>query len=492
MATVAQRNLERVFRWHKRCLQCPSNGALSCDGLQCPSGQVCVQTSQSCDACASVACAVDPTGPPPSSNKTNAGAIAGGVLGGIAVIAIITFITWKFCLKGKRRPADPALWQEVDMAAEQEKEGSDFHSRRSARASTHTVASMASSVLTRASNIIQIAYIPGVTNRSGPGSPGLLVPPVPPIPAMSSASGRSSPYSVSEQHFFVPDFRDSVASSSTAGRASLAPSVAQRGSVASTMYRQNAIVSPLPAQTIVRGKAAVVSVKSQGSGSSDSPAVETPPVPSIDAKHNVKPVRIAMPGISPANSIRSTAQLGPVRALHITKKKSSELTPPQSAAGSATDSAASTDKTLIDPCDVPLSSARPMTDYSLVSSDDETAHSRARRGSLASTSDSDSEDEHGRGQHTLPPPSASEHDAKLTTDSQDASTANASSPFADNPAPDAPRPTMSQRITSYDAARDLRVPMTPIVEETPGSQRNSTASHIREHSPFSDSNRSDL
>jgi hypothetical protein len=42
----------------------------------------------------------------------------------------------------------------------------DFTPRRDARASTYTVGSIASSVLTRASNIIQIAYISGVTNRS--------------------------------------------------------------------------------------------------------------------------------------------------------------------------------------------------------------------------------------------------------------------------------------------------------------------------------------
>ena len=60
----------------------------------------------------------------------------------------------------------------------------------------------------------------------------------------------SSPYSNSEQHFFLPDFRSSMASTSTAGGTSIAPSLAQRGSVASTMYRQNAIVSPLPAQPL--------------------------------------------------------------------------------------------------------------------------------------------------------------------------------------------------------------------------------------------------
>ncbi|KAI8930956.1 hypothetical protein NX059_011970 [Plenodomus lindquistii] len=485
MSLRARRDLENVFRIQKRCVVCPSKGALSCDGLVCPTGQVCVQTSETCDACASVDCQVDPMAGEPPKEKPNVGAIAGGVIGGIAAIAIIVFLVWKYYLKGKRRQVTESDWAEVDMATQQEKEENDFQSRRSARASTHTVASMASSVLTRASNIIQIAYIPGVTNRSGPGSPDLLVPPVPPIPSMSPSSGMSSPYSASEQHFFVPDFRDSMASHSTAGRTSIAPSVAQRASVASTMYRQNAIVSPLPAQTIVRGKAAVVSVKSTGSSSpADTPGAETPPVPQIDSKHTIKPIRIAMPGISPANSVRSTAQLGPVRALNITKKKSSETTPPRSAAGSA----ASADRTLVNTPEVLVPSARPITEYSLASTDDGTVHSRARRGSLASEdSDSDSDEEHERGKQTL---LHSDRDSEYT-DIQDTPTQN-QSPFTDASALEPPKPIMSQRIASYDTAREVRTPMTPIVEEGFASKRGSTVSQLRDQSPFSDSNRSNL
>ncbi|CBY01365.1 hypothetical protein IAQ61_003197 [Plenodomus lingam] len=493
MSARARRDIENIFHLERRCVVCPSKDALSCDGLVCPSGQVCVQTSETCDACASVGCAVDPMAGAKKTDSTNVGAIAGGVIGGIAAIAIITFIIWKFCLKGKRRPITESDWQEVDMATQQEKAETDFQSRRSARASTHTVASMASSVLTRASNIIQIAYIPGVTNRSGPGSPDLLVPPVPPIPSMSPSSAMSSPYSGSEQHFFVPDFRDSMASYSTAGRTSIAPSVAQRASVASTMYRQNAIVSPLPAQTIVRGKAAVVSVKSTGSSSpADTPGAETPPVPSIDSKHTIKPIRIAMPGISPASSVRSTAQLGPVRALNITKKKSTEMTPPRSAAGSTS----SADRTLVNTPNAPdvlVPTPRPITAYSLASTDDGTLHSRARRGSLASeNSDSESESEHQRSKQTLLGKStSSDRDSDRTTETQQTPTGS-QSPFSDHSSVDAPRPNMSQRITSYDTARDLRTPMTPIVEESSASKRASTASHLRDQSPFSDDNRSNL
>jgi len=143
--------------------------------------------------------------------------------------------------------------------------------RRDARASTHTVASIASTVLTRASNIIQIAYIPGVTNRSAPSTPGLLVPPVPPIP-IALSSNNSSPYE--QEHFFMPgDLRDSTYSG-ISDRTSYA-----RTSVASTIYGKNAVVSPIPAQTVIRGKPALVSVKSNGASSSGE---LTPPVPSVD------------------------------------------------------------------------------------------------------------------------------------------------------------------------------------------------------------------
>lgn len=486
-------DLENVFRLEKRCVLCDPNEKLSCEDLDCPGKQICSLTTQSCNECPSLKCVNDPTASNSNDEPTNVGAIAGGVIGGVAFIAILTFVIWKFCLKGKRRPISEAQWQEVDMSAQEKPEESDFASRRSARASTHTVASMASSVLTRASNIIQIAYIPGVTNRSGPGSPDLLVPPVPPIPAMSTGSGMSTPYSTSEQHFFVPDFRDSMASVSTAGRTSIAPSLAQRNSVASTVYRQNAIVSPLPAQTVVRGKAAVVSVKSTATNSpTDTPNPDTPPVPSIDPKHTAKPIRIAMPGVSPANSVRSTAQLGPVRALNITKKKSSDSVP-KSSGSTATNS--SGEKTLVNTTPEPLvPPPRPLTDYSVASSEDGVSHARARQvNSLVTDSDSsDDEDDHSRAQKTLLRNSLVSDRSSTATDEQDTPSAS-QSPFADHSSLEPPpRPAMSQRITSYDTSLGLRTPMTPIVEEGFGSKRGSTVSNRRDQSPFSDDNRSEL
>ncbi len=209
-------------------------------------------------------------------------------------MALGIYLIWRFCVKNKRRDYEEEYVDHYsdDAATEAEK---DFAARRDARASTHTVQSIASSVMTRASNIIQIAYIPGVTNRSAPSTPGLLVPPVPPIPSHALSNSNSPGYE--DQHFFMPgDLRDSTYSAMT-DRLSYAPT---RASVASTIYGKNAVVSPMPAQTVMRGKAAVVSVKSNAN--STMVGQTTPPVPII----NLSKFGDMHPPPSPAFSVGST------------------------------------------------------------------------------------------------------------------------------------------------------------------------------------------
>jgi hypothetical protein len=229
-------------------------------------------------------------------------------------IAIGVYLVWRFCIKTKRQQYEDENWDKFPQETSDEK---DFAMRRDARASTHTVGSIASTVLTRASNIIQIAYIPGVTNRSAPSTPGLLVPPVPPIPiAISSASTPS----YEDQHFFMPgDLRDSTYSAMT-DRTSYAP----RSSVASTIYGKNAVVSPVPAQTVIRGKAAMVSVKSSGA---NTPGDITPPVPSVDFnkyRSNPPPSPAFSVGSTFLNSASAATQVRPtvVRVAHSNSSKS--------------------------------------------------------------------------------------------------------------------------------------------------------------------------
>lgn len=380
---------------------------------------------QSCDQCASAVCipAAQASGATSStsSSKTNIGAIAGGVVGGVVVIIIVCFLLWKFCLKGKRRQIE----EDYEFPEEKSMHQDNFGMHRSARASTHTVQSMASTVLTRASNIIQIAYIPGVTNRST-ASPGLLVPPVPPIP---SATSSISPYrdttNTEEQLFFTAgDIRDSTYSGMTGysshvdgdNRTSIAPSLA-RSSVATTIYKATAQVSPLPAptQTMFRGNAKVVSVNkghNSSSSSATSTPLDTPPVPQIDyAKHSSqssngpRTIQVQMPastdalgGPSPSGSVKTVTIGAKPVPLNIVKrpgfgsKSSSGGVPTISTIAEAVSKAAD-DKprglglqraSLAGSMDSHARAGRiDETATEDESSEDETAHERSRRSLLA-------------------------------------------------------------------------------------------------------------
>jgi hypothetical protein len=284
---IVVRSVEEVFEAY-HALAPRQNGCVKCMDTaptcpqNCKADEVCQFTvSLDCTKCAQSTCLKDDSkaASKTSSSAPNTPAIAGGVVGGVAVIAIVTYLVWRFFIKTKRQPIPMEAYEDE---AEKSQAAQDFAARRDQRSSTHTVHSIASTVLTRASNIIQIAYIPGVTNRATPTSPTLLVPPVPPIPMAVSNPNSPSPYG--EQHFFVPgDLRDSTYSglSGYTDRTSYArTSFAPRSSIASTIYGgRNAVIAP--ALTGMRAKPAVVSVKSTAALSVGSGGA-TPPVPAVD------------------------------------------------------------------------------------------------------------------------------------------------------------------------------------------------------------------
>lgn len=325
-----------VQRDVEKCVQCDTSKTLVCP--ECEEGVTECRFIYpvGCSECPRATCI--PIEPTPGSagndgDSTNIGAIVGGVVGGIAALAIMTYLVWRFCVRTRRQAAMAEPWDDgQDQSLEDEKAAAR---RRDYRASTHTTHSIASTVLTRASNIIQIAYIPGVTNRAT-ASPSVLVPPVPPIPGGMSQAG--TPSSTEDEHFFVPgDLRDSTYSglSSFSDRTSYArTSYAPRSSVASTIYGKSAVVVA-PAQTGMRAKPAMVSVKS--SHSNTSTAASTPPVPAVDyEKYNLSP----RPP-SPANSTfsvgstflnnASTATATPARAMvvRVGSKKGGTQKPPR-------------------------------------------------------------------------------------------------------------------------------------------------------------------
>ena len=315
---------QRLFR---RCVQCPDI-APSCPS--CEADEVCTQISASCVDCASNKCvkiqesgATDTGEGNRSSDGPNVGAIVGAVGGGLVFVAIVTFLVWKYFIRNRQHMEEDDGQFDEDVMAN-EKMPAEYDAQRDVRSSTHTSVSRASTALTRASNFIQIAYIPGVTNRSGPGeppSPDLLVPPVPPIPMATTGGSGTNSYASDDQHFFVPDLRDStlsgfsLASGADAyGRQSISPSLA-RSSVATTVYQHNAVVSPTPAQTVMRGKAAVVSVKpGQSNGQTDAgyDSADPPSLPPLNhaalGLSSTSPLR--QPGSGPGLNVPSHLRTG--------------------------------------------------------------------------------------------------------------------------------------------------------------------------------------
>ena len=302
----------------RRCVQCP-NTTPACP-TNCAADESCSFVIASCDKCASTSCvknAAVNSSPPPSSNSGSAaGPIAGGVVGGIFVIAVVTYLVWRFCIRKRKQEFEENDWTEDGTT--NEKGMDQFSLQRDARASTHTVGSIASTVYTRASNIIQIAYIPGVTNRSIESSPE-LIPPVPPIPAASShGSSTSSPHMPGhDQHFFMPsDLRGSTYSDYT-DRSSMV-----RNSVATTIYQNNAVVNPVPAQSAMRGKANTVSVKSKQGSPTDQSRTSTPPMPEL-----TQPTRAAF-ALNTKSSI--VGRVGTPKTVTVTRSASNAQAPPQS------------------------------------------------------------------------------------------------------------------------------------------------------------------
>lgn len=298
----------------KRCVQCPP------ESPQCPTcsnGKICSLVPKTCEACEHMTCIDDPS-PPPVSAGPNVGAIAGGVVGGVAFIIIAVCCVYFFWIKKRRAEQDAELEEEWANDELSSQKRSTRFTGMADEASTRTRGSLAASILSRASNIIQIAYIPGVTNRNASGQNSMHAP-VPPIPAAHRQGAPKSPLSnEGDALFFRPgDLRDSTWSASSSmnsdGRdtrytmASISPSL-MRDSIASEIFMDDASSQPMPATAVTAGKLAprMVSVKSNTSSTSlsgvSSSTVTTP-------GERPQGLQVLMPGqgssLSPNPSIRT-------------------------------------------------------------------------------------------------------------------------------------------------------------------------------------------
>lgn len=320
----AERALRTVF---KRCVSCPENVNPTCPS--CAKNEICSLVPSDCNNCAQMVCVRNPN-PLPSSSGPNVPAIAGGVVGGIAFVAIVVFLLWRFYIKKKRaqQELEAEEWEEDDIAAQ--KTTQSFQAMHQDAASTRTRGSLANSMLSRMSNVIHIAYIPGVTNRNGNDST-----PVPPIPAARRDQAARSPLANDDGAlFFRPgDLRDSTYSGisdfadrrdTTYTRASITPSLA-RSSITSAIYTNNS--EPMPAQQVVRAAPRMVSVKTSSSGgtpSSETPGAGSASRPTTSGSDTAqfaantpagkgKPVQVMMPGQtdrSATGSVKSNASYG--------------------------------------------------------------------------------------------------------------------------------------------------------------------------------------
>ena len=246
-------------------------------------------------------------------------------MGGVAFIAFIVFLIYWFWIRKRREEQDAELeeeWANDEIASQ--KRTTQFTAMRDG-ASVRTRGSLANSILSRASNIIQIAYIPGVTNRNGSGHNSIHAP-VPPVPAAHRSQPPKSPLSnEGDALFFRPgDLRDSTwsaTSSVTSGNrdiryssnrdtrytmASITPSL-MRDSMASDVVWDDATTQPMPATAVAKAAPRMVSLKSSSSSESGlSGSTQTTP-----ETGKSKTLQVLMPGqtngLSPNPSVRSTA-----------------------------------------------------------------------------------------------------------------------------------------------------------------------------------------
>lgn len=482
-SNIAETALRTLFR---RCLQCPGTTP-SCP--TCKSDEICSLVPTTCTSCAYNTCIRNPS-PPVTSRGPNIGAIAGGVVGGVAAVAIMVFLVWRFWIKKRREQQERELeeeWED-DIAAQKNRDGgamNGFQAMRTGDAvSTRTRGSLANSILSRASNIIQIAYIPGVTNRHlGSGTNSLLASvPVPPIPAAQRQGSQppKSPLSnEGDMLFFRPsDIRDSTSSldSATPGnrdtqytRHSITSSLA-RSSMVSDGFRDSRVdYGPMPVTaSVARAAPRMVSIKSSGSGGSSETSsavgVESQDFASgSPALGKGKGVQVMMPGegISPASSMRGKAR-------QVTVGSGSRLAPVRQASDASTLTVASGKSKHAPVFSSPLAALGATGE---ADDDDEPEHARARQ-SLINTTDP-------------PPPAIQSKESPFfdATESPPSASASGPNPYA----------SMGKSIAGHSGTRAARGnPLSDIIEE--GMKRASRVpSHeglggVRDSSPFGDEN----
>lgn len=145
-----------------RATETDSNGCVVCTGQAscptCPSGEQCVLTIQTCAKCPETYCKATTTSTA-SKSHTSIGGIVGGVIGGVAVLVAALCAFYFLYYKRKvafSRVRHKEFYFDDDVEI-------NFHRPPQELDQPAQRQSLATTMFTRASNIIPIAYIPGVT-----------------------------------------------------------------------------------------------------------------------------------------------------------------------------------------------------------------------------------------------------------------------------------------------------------------------------------------
>lgn len=138
-----------------------SNGCVICDAEtvcpKCPSGKSCILTIQTCDACPTVMCKASSsiTG----GSQVKVGGIVGGVIGGV-ILVVGGLLLFYFAYYRRKVVFNRVRQKEFYFDEDAE---INFHRSPQEMEKPAQRTSLATTIFTRASNIIPIAYIPGVT-----------------------------------------------------------------------------------------------------------------------------------------------------------------------------------------------------------------------------------------------------------------------------------------------------------------------------------------
>ncbi|KAG7844804.1 hypothetical protein KL941_003544 [Ogataea angusta] len=153
------------------CVSCPSLPACPA----CDSTEQCAQSSGSCTTCPTRYCAnitssLASASSTPAVSKGLSSAKVGGIAGGVAAFVFLIlcglfYLLYKKWYK-KRYPHGFFYYYEDEDEDDDDKEQLTAGPRQR-RNSQSTLTTMTNSVLTKASNVINVTYIPGVTIRNG-------------------------------------------------------------------------------------------------------------------------------------------------------------------------------------------------------------------------------------------------------------------------------------------------------------------------------------